>query len=515
MITGEHPRSSLPRALYRAEGVRALDRYAIEHTDVSGFELMSRAGRSALWQLLRRWPLARHLVVLCGSGNNGGDGYIVAGLAMSQGLSVTCLAVGDPAGLQGDARSAWAQAQELGVQVQLYSELDDDVLRDRLRAADVVVDAMLGTGLSGDVRDRYRAVFEAVGESRVPVLAIDVPSGLCSDTGRVLGAAIRAGLTITFIGLKRGLFTAAAPDYVGELVFDDLDVRAEVYEAVPASAYRCDWTLLSSMLPTRLPTSHKGLFGRVLVVGGDLGMGGAALLAAEAAARTGAGLVYLATRPEYVSAALTRCPEVQVHGIEHGHQLDGLLPGKDVVVLGPGLGQHAWGRQMLQRVMAWGGPCVVDADALNLLASADEAVCRDNWILTPHPGEAARLLKCSTAEIGADRFAAAGRLVERWGGVAVLKGAGTLIASHERMQVATTGNPGMAKGGMGDVLSGVLGSLLAQGLPAADAAALGVCLHGEAADRLVATLGYRGLLPQDLIGAVPGILAEAERQGTA
>ncbi|WP_097460051.1 NAD(P)H-hydrate dehydratase [Mangrovitalea sediminis] len=513
MITGEHSRSSLPHALYRTESVRALDRYAIEQGGVPGFELMSRAGRRAFRHLMRRWPLARHLTVLCGAGNNGGDGYIMAGLAVAQGLSVHCVAVGDPARLQGDARSAWAQAQELGVQVQ---GIEASSWRECVDGADVIVDAMLGTGLSGEVRDPYRTVFDYVARSGKPVLAVDVPSGLCSDTGRVLGLAIRAELTVTFIGMKQGLLTAAAPDYVGELVFDDLGVGEMIEGVVSADATRCDWPSVASLLPERKAASHKGLFGRVLIVGGDCGMGGAAILAAEAAARTGAGLVYLATRPEHVTAALTRCPDIQVTGVEHGSQLDALLVGKDVVVVGPGLGQSAWGQQMLQRVMAWGGPCVADADALNLLSRPGKALQRENWILTPHPGEAARMLGISTAEIGADRFSAVCRLAQCWGGVAVLKGAGTLIASRDApVQVATTGNPGMAKGGMGDVLSGILGSLLAQGLPAADVASLGVCLHGEAADRLVSSFGYRGLLPQDLIAEIPSVLARAEAIGVA
>lgn len=503
----------LPGDLYTAAQVRELDRTAIEDYDVPGFELMQRAGGSALSRLLRRWPLTRSLLVFCGSGNNGGDGYVIAGLARQQGLDVQCIAVGDPGKLKGDARSAWALAIEQGVQPLMWPELEASAMVALLNDADVVVDAMLGTGLSGDVRSPYDAAIAAINESRRPVMAVDSPSGLSCDTGRLLGAAVQAQLTVTFIGLKQGLLTGNAPDFTGQLVFDDLQVPSDVYRKVPVSASRIDWGRMARHLRLRPPASHKGHYGRILIVGGEQGMGGAALMAAEAAARCGPGLVYLATHPDHVPAALARCPEVMTHGVTHGNDLSPLLKGMDVVVVGPGLGRDGWGQQLLQRVLDWPGHCVLDADALNLLSVAEKAVHRDNWVLTPHPGEAARLLGQNAADIGRDRFAAARELQAKWGGTIVLKGAGTLIKGPEGApRLAQVGNPGMAKGGMGDVLSGLLGGLLAQPDLRDRAAELAVCLHGEAADRAAAVTGHMGLSPRDLIEMVPSVLCEAENQ---
>jgi len=511
ITTDSFKQQPLPAGLYSAAEVRALDSTVIDRFGVAGFALMQRAGAAALGRLLRRWPLARSLVILCGSGNNGGDGYVIAGLARQQGLSVECIAVGDPGRLRGDARSAWALALEQGVQPALWSDLTPDAVDRALADADVLVDALLGTGLEGEVRAPYDAAIAAVNRAGRPVMAVDTPSGLSSDSGRVLGVAVRATLTVTFIGLKRGLLTGAAPDYTGELAFDDLSVNPEVYEQVPCSAARLDWSLVSGAVPRRAPASHKGRYGRVLVIGGDHGMGGAAMLAAEAAARSGAGLVYLATRPAHVAAALTRCPEVMVHGVDHGNDLVPLLADKDVVVVGPGLGRDGWGQQMLQQVLDRQGPCVLDADALNLLSVSGQALRRDDWVLTPHPGEAARLLGTTTDAIGEERFAAALELQRLWGGTVVLKGAGTLVQGLAGVpRVATVGNPGMATGGMGDVLSGILGGLLAQADLRNQAVELGVCLHGEAADCAARTKGHMGLLARDLIGMIPALLGEAE-----
>ena len=511
MRVDANPSAPLPTPLYRAEDVRALDRYAIEEVGIAGFELMQRAAQAAFRRLLQRWPLARNLVVLCGGGNNGGDGYLMASLAMQQGLGVRCIAVGDPGKLQGDARSAWAQTLELGLQPDLWSDLDDDRLCAILDEADLIVDAMLGTGLSGSVRAPYSDAIEAVNAAGKPVLAVDIPSGLSSDTGMSLGHTIKAGLTVTFIGLKQGLVTGVAPNYVGELQFDDLDVGPKPYAAVSSSARRIDWQLMAQHLPAREPASHKGHFGFVLVVGGDHGMGGAALMASEAVVRCGAGLVRLATRREHVVSALARCPDVMAAGVDHVNHLEPMLEGIDLVIVGPGLGRGAWGEQLLRRVLDWGGPCVIDADALNLLTTFDTPRQRDNWVLTPHPGEAGRLLGSDAGEVMQDRFAAVRALQSRWGGTIVLKGAGTLIQEASGpTQVATVGNPGMATGGMGDALSGLLGGLMAQKDLADVAVPMAVTLHGAAADEAARQVGYRGLTPQDLIAAVPRVLGRAE-----
>jgi len=266
-----------------------------------------------------------------------------------------------------------------------------------------------------------------------------------------------------------------------------------------------------SWLPERPANAHKGRFGHVLVVAGDRGFGGAGLLAAEAAARSGAGLVSLATRPEHVTAALARCPSVMVHGLIHGSELPPLLDAASVIVCGPGIGQSAWGQQMLEQVVASGKPRVLDADALNLL-SHRVAIPADNHILTPHPGEAARLLNCLVPEVEADRMAAARKLQAMYGGTVLLKGAGTVVASGgEVVDIISGSNPGMATGGMGDVLSGIIGSLYGQLKDANKAAVVGASAHLSAADTASETCGYMGLIPNDVIDSLALVFRESER----
>lgn len=487
--------TQLPLALYSAEQVRALDRFAIDQVGIPGLTLMRRAGREVYERLLACYPGLVRLTVFCGTGNNGGDGYVVATLARQKGIAAEVIQIGDAAKIRGDALQARQLALQDGVVVKPFADTD-------LPAGGVIVDAMLGTGLQGDVRGDYAAAIAAINSSDLPVMAVDIPSGLCSDTGTVLGQAIEAADTVTFIGVKQGLLTAAAPDYTGVLWFCDLDVPGEVYAQVEPGVLRLDLEVSMSLLPARRPTAHKGQSGHVLVVGGDRGMAGAAVMASQAACRTGAGLTSCATRPEHVAALVSRCPEVMAHAADNGLAIAALVEKATVMVIGPGLGSGPWGEQMLQRALHSSLPLVVDADALNLISAGKFAglARRENWILTPHPGEAARLLDCSTADIQRDRFRAVTALQQRYGGAVILKGAGTLVSGgkDKPIGVCPYGNPGMASGGMGDVLSGVLGALLAQGLGVGEAARLGVCLHACAADQ--ASLdGVRGMLATDLL----------------
>ncbi len=403
-------------ALYTAAQTRALDSCAINDHQVPGIVLMARAAAAAFDCLVGSWPQPECIQVLCGTGNNGGDGFLLADLAHKRGIKATVLQLGDAEKIGGDALLARQQALANGVEVTAFN--DAAVL-----PIGVVVDAMLGTGLGGDVRGEYAEAIEEINAAGTPVLAVDIPSGLCADTGRVLGSAVRADLTVTFIGLKRGLFTLEAPDYTGELQFADLAVPAQVYRQVAPDCYRLQLEPLLDALPRRPATAHKGLYGTVLVVGGDYGMAGAAALAAEAALRCGAGLVRVATRPEHVAALVARTPEIMPRGVESGSDLQPLLDAADVLVVGPGLGQSPWSEYLLQAAVASGKPMVLDADGLNLLA-AHKVAPGPQMIVTPHPGEAARLLGMTTAAVQADRFAAARALQQQLGGVAVLKGNG-------------------------------------------------------------------------------------------
>ncbi|MCV6588375.1 MAG: NAD(P)H-hydrate dehydratase [Marinobacterium sp.] len=507
--------TTLPEALYTAGQTRLLDQLAIEG-GTPGFLLMQRAARAAFAVLQRYWPQAKAVTLLCGSGNNGGDGLVLAALAQQHGMAVQVLTLGEHYAerLQGEAQQAWQLLQQQIADNSGQGDADYPPLQimpwfSHVRfTGDIVVDAMLGTGLNGPVRGDYAQAIEQVNSGRLPVLAVDIPSGLCADTGAVLGVAVESQVTVSFIGLKRGLLTHQAVDYVGELQFDDLRIDDAVYQQVPVSLLRTTEAALTQVLGQRRRSAHKGSHGRVLVVGGDHGMGGAALIAAQAVARCGAGLITLATRAEHVTASLVRCPEVMVKAVRSGQELQPLLDKADVVVIGPGLGQSAWSDQLLQQTLKTSLPLVVDADALNLLCNNPVlAGCRrNNWIITPHPGEAARLLDETVSGLLADRFAAVDRLQQRFGGVALLKGAGSLVTDGELMFLCNAGNPGMASGGMGDMLSGITGALLAQGLSAREAARLAVWLHAAAADHCADIQGERGLLATDLLVQLPALL---------
>lgn len=475
---------SLPRSLYTAAQTRELDRRAIR-SGLPGYALMSRAGQAAFQLLRERWPAATRIVVLAGPGNNGGDGYVLARLAWSQNLDVTLLTVGDHDQLQGEAAEAASDATRARVPEKSWSGALPD--------ADIYVDALFGTGLNKPVGGDYAAAIAALNQSPRPVLALDIPSGIQADTGAELGEAVHADATLCFIGLKAGLLTGRGPALTGALCFDDLGVPAAIYDAMPPVARRLDRDDLDS-IGRRPRDAHKGLHGHVLVVGGDHGMAGAVALAGEAALRAGAGLVSVATRAAHTAALTARRPELMCHGVEDAAALAPLLARASVVVLGPGLGRDDWGRALFGAVLDSGKPLVLDADALNLLVQMPEK--RDNWVLTPHPGEAGRLLGASTAAVQADRFAALAALRERYGGQVVLKGAGSLVADAAGVSLCPLGNPGMATAGMGDVLSGVTGALLAQGLPRA--AAHAVLLHAHAGDRAARAGGERGLLASDL-----------------
>lgn len=492
-----HPHSPpLPCTLHSAEQVRQLDASLIA-AGTSGFELMSRAAHAAWRALRRRWPEAGEVTVLSGRGNNAGDGYLIAALAQRAGWRVRVLTVGDPAQLLGDAAQARDEALAAGVSL-LAWQAD-------LPLAGVVVDALLGTGLSGVVREPYAQAIERINGSGLPVLAVDIPSGLHADTGAVLGCAVRAQLTVTFIALKIGLLTGEGPACVGTLQFDDLQGEAALLAQAPAVAQRLDVSVLTRLAP-RARTTHKGQCGHVLVVAGDLGMGGAGLLSAESALRAGAGLVSLATRSEHVTAALVRRPEVMSLGVASANQLLPLAQRADVGVVGPGLGQSAWSIGLLSVMAATDMPQVWDADALNLLAAGR---CRapTQGVITPHPGEAARLLGLSTAEVQSDRPAAARQLAARYGLVVVLKGAGSLIVAPDgRLALCDRGHPAMAGAGLGDVLAGLIGALLAQGMAPFEAACLGVWLHACAGEQL-GDQG-RGLAASDLPPTIRLLLEE-------
>lgn len=483
---------SLPVACYDAAGVRALDQAFMDRTGVTSDALMAWAGASAFRALVRNWPRTQSMDVFCGGGNNAGDGYVIARLALAAGWRVRVIAAKPSGELKGAAIRAAEAYQTAGGRVVSWSSAIEI-------ESELVVDALLGTGVNRAVEGAYAEAIELINQNRqhaASVVAVDVPSGLDAGTGTIHGAAVRADLTPTFIGLKLGLLTGDAPAATGRIVFDDLGAPATIYSDHPPLATRINRDEIAKALRPRLPSAHKNRHGRLLCTGGNRGMGGAIRLSAEAALRTGSGLVSVACHPDHAAAMSQARPELMAAGIEAGDDEHSLIQAADVVVMGPGLGRDNWAEQRFNAALASAKPLLVDADGLNLLADAPRT--RGDWILTPHPGEAARLLDCGAGEIARDRRAVALALAARFDAVVVLKGAGTVVACGDDVAVNTTGNAGMAVGGMGDVLAGVIGSLWGQGLSAFDAARVGVRIHGTAGDAAAANGGQRGLLPSDL-----------------
>lgn len=474
--------------LYTVAQVRALERAAVERLGIPGYVLMQRAAFAAFNFLRRRWPDAQRIVVVCGSGNNGGDGYALARLVREAGLNVQVLGLAPP---QAGSEAAQALAD--------WRAVGGDVLAaDAVwPQADLYVDALFGIGLSRPLDGQARAWVERINACARLVLALDVPSGVNADSGDVPGAAVRADATLSFIARKRGLYTGAATGFAGNTALDTLGLLMEMYTNSPGDARLLDTADLRGWLPPRPRDAHKGAFGHVLAIGGDIGMGGAIRLTGEGALRVGAGLVSVATQADHITAVNAARPELMAHAVEGIQELQALLERASVVAIGPGLGQRAWGHALWRTTIVAGKPLVLDADGLNLLAR-ERLDLPAQTVLTPHPGEAARLLDTDTQTIARDRFAAVRELAKRHHAIVVLKGAGSLIANPQGdVAVCAWGNPGMATGGMGDVLTGVIAGLLAQGLDAWRAAQLGVALHAQAGDA-AADAGEAGLIASDL-----------------
>lgn len=480
----------LPKTLYTIAQIREFEHLAAVEYDISEDEMMERAGYAAFKTMMTYWPKVSNICVVTGTGNNAGDGYILARIAKQHGKTVTIAQVGELESVCGPALNALKQCYRQEIEVHPFR-------LEFLKDADIIVDALMGIGANGVVRPIQSAIIHLINDSQKPVLAIDVPSGLCADTGNALGEVIVADVTISFIGLKQGLLTHDGVEYCGHLLLDDLDFPLELKTRIKPAALRLEYDDFKSLLAPRHRNTHKGYYGHVLLIGGDYGFAGAITLAAEAALRVGAGLVTVATRPEHVAMIITNRPEIMCVGIEKIEQLIPLYEKTSVQVVGPGLGYSNWSHALWEFALAHPMPTVLDADGLNWLATFPRA--SDQWILTPHPGEAARLLKAETISVQANRFEAIKAIQSFYRGICVLKGAGSIVKGIDAMnRICTAGNPGMASGGMGDILSGVIGGLLAQGLSLVEAARLGVLLHAMAAD-LAAKSGQRGMIATDLL----------------
>ncbi len=483
-----HYASSQP--IYRVAAIREIEsRHAAGEP-----RLMERAGAAAVSQALTFvTPGGAPPLVVCGPGNNGGDGFVIARLLREKGLSPVVVFAGDEQKLPADARAAFERYRAEGGTVL------GEIPRSQFSLA---VDALFGIGLQRPVEGACAGMIQRINGLGCPVLALDLPSGLCADTGRVLGCAVRADRTATFIALKPGLLTLDGPDHCGAISVCDLGIAAE---GDPAARGRTVApALFMSHLRPRPKNSHKGMMGGVGILGGAPGMTGAALLAGRAALKLGAGRVYVGMIDGAALAVDPGQPELMLR--RPGEILSASLA--TALAAGPGLGQGAEALDLLRQAIATDLPLLLDADALNLLAAHPVLADRTRkraapTLLTPHPLEAARLLGLDAAAVQADRLRAALALAEKLNAVTVLKGCGSVIASPAgQWYINTSGNPGMASAGMGDVLAGIAAALLAQGWQAEAALLCAVHLHGVAADRLVeAGTGPAGLTAGETIDA--------------
>jgi NAD(P)H-hydrate epimerase len=470
---------------------------------------MERAGRSVFEAVCSVYPGQQRWLVFCGGGNNAGDGYVIARLAREAGFTVSVCSLKAPDALSGDAATACGRWRSAGGDIQHWPI-------GRSTQVDVVVDALLGTGLDRAPQDDYAAAIHWINTAGKITIAVDLPSGLNADTGNVLGVAVKADLTVTFIGQKCGLYTADGPDHCGLVQFTTLQTPETVRDSVIDSGILIRENILVEYFPPRQRNSHKGSFGWVLGIGGNSTMSGAVRLCGEAALRSGAGKVTLATSPEHAALVNLACPELMVRGVRRGKELQTLLGQVNVIVLGTGLGQTSWSERLFKTCLKTELPVVLDADGLNILArlypatGLGEALPRGRWILTPHPAEAGRLLGTSAREVQSDRVGVAKELARRFSAIVVLKGCGTVVADHQgRYAVCPLGNPGMASAGTGDVLAGVIGAFVAQGLGLWEAAIAGVVAHACAGDLAAAEIGERGMIASDIIDQLPAVLNPA------
>ncbi|RME45114.1 MAG: NAD(P)H-hydrate dehydratase [Deltaproteobacteria bacterium] len=513
--------------LVTASVMRELDRTTIEEIGIPGVVLMENAGRGAVEVIRAHFPdrvrEGAQILLFCGKGNNGGDGFVIGRHLHNRGCRVRFLLFSPVEKVTGDARTNLEAARKMGLSI--VEVTDRETLRkeeDAVAGADLLIDALLGTGLTSELRDLYRAAVETMNQSATPVVAVDVPSGLHTETGRPLGAAVQADLTVTFGLPKVGEVVYPGAGYTGRLVTVDIGIPRERIEGVQTPYTLLEGSDLAPHLQKRPPDSHKGTFGHLLIVAGSEGMTGAAALAGEAAMRAGSGLVSVAvprSLREIIEMKLTECLKIGLEESEPGvlgegavRQLTPHLHRCRATLLGPGLSTRGEvPRVVVELIERAEHPMVIDADALNVLAGTLESldVAKAPLILTPHPGEMGRLLRSSAARVQENRLSVARDFATRHGVILVLKGARTLIATPEgEVFVNPTGNAGMASGGTGDVLAGMIGGFLVQGHPPCTAALLGVYLHGLAGDLAAEALGERSFLASDLLDRLPAAIAQ-------
>lgn len=499
--------NSLPHHVFTSQEIRCVEHEHAANNNGHCYDLMELAGASVFESMMSVNPHPRMVYVLVGKGNNGGDGYIVASYLLKRHIPFRLFAVGKPhEGSEAHTAYRYFTRQLNGTVEYNLPSLEAEAHQGN--SPDIVIDALLGTGLESAPRDPFDQWINFINSTRAYVISVDVPSGVNADTGEVYADCVRANRTITMIGLKCGLVTGDAVDFTGEIEVKSLGIdihqwhgrhtAADMDGAPYVPVYLQKYEDIKSDLPVRSPSFHKGNAGKLALIGGCQGMGGAICLTGMGALRTGAGLVKILTDKSNVQAINAQRPELMTADFQDPDAVTKALEWADVVAIGPGLGQSKLAESLLEQVLTLDIPVVLDADALNLLAKRGLSFSK-RLIMTPHPGEAARLLGISVEKVNADRFHAVYELQSRCGGVVLLKGAGTLVCDGKKTVIVHEGSPAMASGGMGDLLTGIIAALRAQGVPQMPAAVAGACIHGRAGKLAGNDGGVVGTLALDLL----------------
>ena len=494
--------ANLSQCVFSAEQVRTHEPSAAEQSAVSMYTLMERAGKAVFEQVIKHYSHAQNYVILVGVGNNAGDGYIVASLAKQAGKQVTVIPALPDKPLTGDALTAQKAWLAVGGEISTYDPLT-------IKTADIVIDGLLGTGLKSEVREPFTKLIKTANDSPAPIIAIDLPSGIDADTGAVQGIAIKAKLSVTFVGVKQGLVTGEGRAYTGKCEFADLGVGQAFIQLATPSAELINYGTTQG-LTKRQNNSHKGSHGKLLCVGGNAGTAGAIRLTSEAALRTGAGMVKVYTHPDSVFAISMGRPELMVTTTD----LNAALDWATSIAIGPGLGQDSWAKStfetVIQHCVAHNKAMVVDADALKLLSRISDwpSLLPEGTILTPHPGEMAVMTGQTTRDIQQDRLGVLEKYAASWGHVVILKGAYTLIGAPDgRTALIPVSTPALARAGTGDVLAGIIAGLCAQGLSSYEAAVAGAWLHARAGVAAEARIvNPAGVLAGDVLAEIAGVL---------
>ena len=486
--------------IYDPSTVAEVDNKAIHEFSMPGIELMEKAAAYAFQCAQECFPNIDSIQIFCGSGNNAGDAYLFGCYAIDHGITTSVIYLSNPKTLKGDAYSAYQRykAKE-GKLIQWHENISIN--------CDLIIDGIFGIGINRPVKGIFLKAIELINQNSTPVLSLDIPSGLSGENGKIMGSSVRADLTITFVGKKIGLYINDGPKVNKRIKYSNLDIPEVCFKKAQPILEEINESHIAQILRQRKKDSHKGNFGHVLVVGGNHGMGGAVRITAEAALRTGAGLVSVITTSENAQTILKIRPEIMTHALESDHKnLPHIIDSVDVIAIGPGLGQDQWAMGLYDAVLESSKPLILDADALNILAKNPQQ--NEDWVLTPHPGEAARLLACSNSEIQSDRLKSLKNLCDGFGGVVLLKGQNTLIGRKATIpHMISAGNPGMSTAGMGDLLTGIISGLYAQfrDQDLQLLTSVSALIHSTAGDR-AARSGERGIIATDLFVELKDLL---------